>query len=87
MLFFARVLNFIAQLFKIFADAMNGVAACQYEKNQAQHKRYFFMSPTPLQTTNINKVPCNTCCGCHRRANQMSTPACTLTAFEIAVRG
>ena len=42
MLFFARVLNFIAQLFKIFADAMNGVAPCQYEKNQAQHKRYFF---------------------------------------------
>jgi len=42
MLFFARVLNFIAQLFKIFADAMNGVAACQYEKNQAQQKRRFF---------------------------------------------
>jgi len=42
MLFFARVLNFIAQLFKIFADAVNGVATCQYEKNQAQQKRRFF---------------------------------------------
>ena len=42
MLFFARVLNFIAQLFKIFADAVYGVATCQYDKNQAQQKRRFF---------------------------------------------
>jgi len=42
MLFFARVLNFIAQLFKIFADAVNGVATFQYEKNQAQQKSSFF---------------------------------------------
>ena len=42
MLFFTRVLNFIAQLFKIFADTVNGVATCQNDKNQAQQKRRFF---------------------------------------------